>query len=237
MQIFAVQIGVVVKCPVYGLQALVVPRVSWMVRGNVERRVREIAACGGDLVKVCASPGVVSPSDHLENRDFTLEELEAICDEAAGRGMYVAAHAHSQSGIRLAIQSGVKDIQHISFMNEELAELAYAKGCTVTPTAWVNHCLLESGEFDEFITSKIEAVAETHARAVKVAHSSGLKLLAGTDPVLRDMHGRNYMELAALIREGVPPLGAWYGATGQAAQQIGQGDTGGTRRGAAEQTF
>ena len=203
-------------------------RPSSIVDGPWEcrKRVREIAACGGDLVKICASPGVVSPSDHLEHRDFTLEEMDAICDEAAGRGMYVAAHAHSHSGIRLAIESGVKDIQHISFMDEELAELAYAKGCRVTPTSWVGQRLLESGEFNEFITSKVQAVSESHARAVKVAHASGLNLLAGTDPVLSDMHGRNYMELVALIREGVPPMAAWFGATGLAAEQLGLTDTG-----------
>ncbi len=203
-------------------------RPSSIVDGPWEcrKRVREIAACGGDLVKICASPGVVSPTDHLEHRDFTLEEMEAICDEAAGRGMYVAAHAHSRSGIRLAIQAGVKDIQHISFMDEELAELAYAKGCRVTPTSWVGQRLLQSGEFNEFITAKVQAVSESHARAVKVAHASGLKLLAGTDPVLPDMHGRNYMELVALIHEGVPPLAAWYGATGLAAEQLGLMDTG-----------
>ncbi len=203
-------------------------RPSSIVDGPWEcrKRVREIAACGGDLVKICASPGVVSPSDHLEHRDFTLEEMEAICDEAAGRGMYVAAHAHSHSGIRMAIESGVKDIQHISFMDEALAELAYAKGCRVTPTSWVGQRLLQSGEFNEFITSKVQAVSESHARAVKVAHASGLKLLAGTDPVLPDMHGRNYMELVALIQEGVPSLAAWFGATGLAAEQLGLMDTG-----------
>lgn len=203
-------------------------RPSSIVDGPWEcrKRVREIAACGGDLVKICASPGVVSPSDHLEHRDFTLEEMDAICDEAAGRGMYVAAHAHSHSGIRLAIESGVKDIQHISFMDEELAELAYAKGCRVTPTSWVGQRLLQSGEFNEFITSKVQAASKSHARAVKVAHASGLKLLVGTDPVLSDMHGRNYMELVALIQEGVPPLSAWFGATGLAAEQLGLTDTG-----------
>ncbi len=203
-------------------------RPSSIVDGPWEcrKRVREIAACGGDLVKICASPGVVSPSDHLEHRDFTLEEMDAICDEAAGRGMYVAAHAHSHSGIRLAIESGVKDIQHISFMDEELAELAYVKGCRVTPTSWVGQRLLQSGEFNEFITSKVQAVSESHARAVKVAHASGLKLLAGTDPVLSDMHGRNYMELVALIHEGVPALSAWFGGTGLAAEQLGLTDTG-----------
>ena len=208
-------------------------RPSSIVDGPWEcrKRVREIAACGGDLVKICASPGVISPTDHLEHRDFTLEEMEAICDEAAGRGMYVAAHAHSQSGIRLAIESGVKDLQHISFMNEELAELAYAKGCTVTPTSWVGQRLLQSGEFNEFITSKVQAVSESHARAVKVAHANGLKILAGTDPVLSNMHGRNYMELVALIQEGVPPLAAWFGGTGLAAEQLGLTDTGTVREG------
>ncbi len=203
-------------------------RPSSIVDGPWEcrKRVREIGACGGDLVKVCASPGVVSPTDHLEHRDFTREELEAICDEAAGRGMYVAAHAHSHSGIRLAIESGVKDIQHISFMDAELAELAYAKGCRVTPTSWVGQRLAQSGKFNKFITSKIQAVSESHARAVKTAYASGLNLLAGTDPVLPDMHGRNYMELVALIQEGVPPLAAWFGATGLAAQQLGLADTG-----------
>ena len=203
-------------------------RPSSIVDGPWEcrKRVREISACGGDLVKICASPGVVSPTDHLEHRDFTLEEMDAICDEAAGRGMYVAAHAHSQSGIRLAIQSGVKDIQHISFMDEELAELAYAQGCRVTPTSWVGQRLLQSGEFNDFITSKVQAVSESHARAVKVAYKSGLKILAGTDPVLPDMHGRNYMELVALIQEGVPSLAAWFGATGLAAEQLGLTDTG-----------
>ncbi len=203
-------------------------RPSSIVDGPWEcrKRVREIAACGGDLVKICASPGVVSPTDHLEHRDFTLEEIEAICDEAAGRGMYVAAHAHSRSGIRLAIEAGVKDIQHISFMDEELAELAYAKGCRVTPTSWVGQRLLQSGQFNEFITSKVRAVSESHARAVKVAHASGLKILAGTDPVLPDMHGRNYMELVALIQEGIPSLTAWFGATGLAAEQLDLSDTG-----------
>jgi len=203
-------------------------RPSSIVDGPWEcrKRVREIAACGGDLVKICASPGVISPTDHLEHRDFTSEEMDAICDEAAGRGMYVAGHAHSRNGIRMAIESGVKDIQHISFMNEELAELAYAKGCIVTPTSWVGQRLAQADEFNEHIRSKVQAVSESHAQAVKVAHASGLKLLAGTDPVLPDMHGRNYMELVALIQEGVPPLTAWFGATGLAAEQLGLTDTG-----------
>ena len=207
-------------------------RPSSIVDGPWEcrKRVREISACGGDLVKICASPGVVSPTDHLEHRDFTLEEMEAICDEAAGRGMYVAAHAHSHSGIRLAIESGVKDIQHISFMDEALAELAYAKGCTSdanflgrTATSCNQASLMN------LLPPKSKRCRKAMHERSKVAHASGLKLLAGTDPVLPDMHGRNYMELVALIQEGVPLLSGvvWCDGIGcAAARSHGYGNSG-----------
>ena len=190
------------------------------------KRVREIAACGGDLVKICASPGVVSPTDKLEHRDFTAAEIHAICDEAAARGLYVAAHAHSHHGIALAIEHGVKDIQHISFLDEPLAEKAYAKGCTVTPTSWISQALTEADNLSPFIKQKVQQVSEVHSTAVRIAAASGLTMLAGTDPVLPGMHGRNYMELVALMNDGVSPLAAWYGGTGLAGQQIGQEDAG-----------
>ncbi len=190
------------------------------------KRVREIAACGADLVKICASPGVVSPGDKLEHRDFTAQEIDAICDEAAGRGLYVAGHAHSRSGIALSIEHGVQDIQHISFLDETLAEQAYVKGCTVTPTSWVTQALSEAKGWSDLVQQKIQQVTEAHSQAVRIAHGSGLKMLAGTDPVLPDMHGRNYMELVALMNDGIPALTAWYGATGLAAKQIAQDEVG-----------
>ena len=203
-------------------------RPSSIVDGPWEcrKRVREIAACGADLVKICASPGVVSPTDKLEHRDFTAGEIEAICDEAAARGLYVAAHAHSWSGIALAIENGVKDIQHISFLDEALAEKAYAKGCAVTPTSWISQALIEAKDLNPFVKEKVRQVTEVHSQAVRIAHTSGLNILAGTDPVLPGMHGRNYMELVSLTRDGIPSLAAWYGATGLAAEQIGQDDSG-----------
>ena len=203
-------------------------RPSSIVDGPWEcrKRVREIAACGGDLVKICTSPGVVSPSDKLEHRDFTQAEIEAICDEAAGRGMMVAAHAHSRHGIELAIASGVHDIQHISFLNESLAEKAYAKGCTVTPTSWINYELPKADDLSPFVAEKVRQVTQAHADAVRIAQASGLNMIAGTDPILPHMHGRNYMEIVSLIKDGLPPLAAWYSGTGLAAERIGQDDAG-----------
>jgi imidazolonepropionase-like amidohydrolase len=203
-------------------------RPSSIVDGPWEcrKRVREIAACGADLIKICASPGIASPGDALEHRDFTGEEIAAICDEAEARGLRVAAHAHSQNGIALAIEHGVHDLQHISFMDERLAEKAHKKGCTVTPTSWVMEELPMARGLSPFVMEKVRKAGETHRAAVKAAGKSGLKILAGTDPVLPGMHGRNYLEIAALARDGLTPLAAWHAMTGAAAAEIGQLDAG-----------
>ena len=193
---------------------------------DCRKRVREIAACGADLIKVCASPGVASPSDHLEHREFTVEELTAICDEASARGLRVAAHAHSHSGLELAIDCGVHDLQHISFLDERLVERAAEKGCTVTPTSWVVRHLCQSEGLDPFVMEKARKVAEHHDRAVQHARSGDLPILAGTDPVMPGMHGRNFMEIVHLVEDGLEPLRAWYAATGLAAREIGQEDAG-----------
>lgn len=190
------------------------------------KRVREIAACGADFIKLCTSPGVASPSDKLEHQDFTPEEIQAICDEASARGLKVAAHAHSQTGISLAINNGVHDIQHISFMDERLVEAAHAKGCTVTPTSWIIDALTKEEKLSDFVREKVKKVAEVHAKAVQFASKGGLKILAGTDAVLPGMHGQNYLEIASLIADGLTPLQAWHGATGLAADEIGESDTG-----------
>jgi imidazolonepropionase-like amidohydrolase len=193
---------------------------------SCRKRIREIAACGADLVKICASPGVVSPTDKLEHRDFTAQEIDAICDEAAARGLYVAAHAHSHHGIELAIDHGVRDIQHISFLDERLAEKAQHKGCVVTPTSWVTQSLSHAQGLSKFVKKKVKQVGEAHARSVRMAYESGLPILAGTDPVLPHMHGRNYMEMVSLIHDGIDPLSAWYSATGLAGKWVGQADAG-----------
>lgn len=203
-------------------------RPSSIVDGPWEcrKRVRELAACGADLIKICSSPGVASPSDHLECRDFSPEEVEAIVDEAHARGLQVAAHAHSRRGIELAIRSGVHDIQHISFMDEELVDLASERNCVVTPTSWVMAELQTADGLSDFVMDKVKKVAEVHAEATRYAAKGGLPILMGTDPVLPGMHGTNGLEIDALIKEGLHHLAAWHGTTGLAALHIGTPDTG-----------
>jgi imidazolonepropionase-like amidohydrolase len=203
-------------------------RPSSLIDGPWEcrKRVRELAACGADLIKVCASPGVASPGDKLEHREFHPEELRAICEEAEARGLRVAAHAHSASGIELALENGVHDLQHISFLDERLVELAHAKGASVTPTSWTLDELTRAEGLLPQVMEKVRQVNAHHAHAVQHALEGELPILMGTDAVWPGMHGRNWMELTHLMRDGLPTLRAWYGATGLAARELGVGDTG-----------
>lgn len=203
-------------------------RPSSIVDGPLEcrKRVRELAACGADFVKICTSSGVASPNDSFSHEDLGVDEIAAICDEARKRGMYVAAHAHTKKGIKMAIMAGVKDIQHISFLDDEVGNLAHKHNCIVTPTSWIIREYNQIKNISPFVKEKLEMVAASHKQAVQAAYRSGLDILAGTDPFLPGMHGNNFMEIAALVAEGLPPLVAWYGATGLAAKHINLQDSG-----------
>ena len=98
-------------------------------------------------------------------------------------------------------------------------ELADRRGCTVTPTSWVVNDLPAAEGLSAAVMDKARQVAEVHGRAVDFARRGGLRILAGTDPVLPGMHGRNYMELVHLVRDGLDPLAAWHGMTGLAAAE------------------
>jgi imidazolonepropionase-like amidohydrolase len=193
---------------------------------DARKRVRELAGCGADLIKLCTSAGVASPSDGLDDRDLHPEEIAAICDEAAARGLRVAAHSHSAAGCKLAVENGVHDLQHISFLDEEGMAMAHARDATVTPTSWIIHELQTAPGLSDFVRDKARQAMESHAHAVDLARRGGLRILGGTDPVLPGMHGRNFMELVYLVKDGLDPLQAWWGMTGLAAQEIGQDDAG-----------
>src|SRR5260370_20516481 len=73
----------------------------------VQHKTREIIKYGADLIKICATGGVLSHGDNPQASQYTLGEMKAIVADAHRLGRKVAAHAHGAEGIRWASGAGV----------------------------------------------------------------------------------------------------------------------------------
>jgi imidazolonepropionase-like amidohydrolase len=97
--------------------------------------VREILRAGAEVIKVCSTGGVLSPTDHPEFTQFSLEELQVMVQEAEYRnGIKVMAHAQGKEGIKNAVLAGIHSIEHGIFVDEECMELMLARGTFLVPT-------------------------------------------------------------------------------------------------------
>ena len=85
---------------------------------NVQHKVREIIKYGADVIKICATGGVLSKGDDPNASQFTLEEMKAIVAEAHRLGRKVAAHAHGAEGVRWASDAGVDSVEHGHLMDD-----------------------------------------------------------------------------------------------------------------------
>ena len=94
---------------------------------------------GARHIKIMASGGVSSPTDRLENLQFSEEELRAIVEEAKNAGVYCAAHAYTAEAVARAVRCGVRSIEHGNYADRAtLRHLRDAGGflagpCWLTP--------------------------------------------------------------------------------------------------------
>lgn len=154
---------------------------------------------GADFIKVMASGGVLSQRDRPEYRQFTLEELKAIVDEANAVGKWVHAHAEGKIGIINSAKAGIKVIAHGDMMDEEAANEVLKAGSVVIPTFAIDYALLEKGSelgVPEWGMKKIKELYEIHVENARLAYKMGIKLATGTDfSGGVGKHGDNAMEL------------------------------------------
>ena len=95
---------------------------------EARRRVRNMRKYGAEVIKICATGGVFSRGSSPGAQQMTLQEMQAVVEEAHAAGMKVAAHAHGASGIRQALEAGVDTIEHVSLVDDEGIRLAVRKG-------------------------------------------------------------------------------------------------------------
>ena len=90
---------------------------------------------GADVIKVCASGGVLSLGDAVDTPQLTQAEMDALVDEAHHLRKRTAAHAHGAQAAKVAIRAGIDSIEHGSFLDDEAVGMMKAKGTYLVPTA------------------------------------------------------------------------------------------------------
>ncbi len=197
----------------------------WAVR----QKVRENKKYGADVIKFCATGGVLSKGTNPGMRQYTLEEMQAIVDEAHMQGMPVAAHAHGTEGILFAIKAGVDSIEHTSLIDEEGLKLAKANGTFLSINAYTPKYMVANGEAIGILPeslAKARNLAEKRLQTYSDAIKANAKIVFGSDSGTYP-HGDNARQFSVYVELGMSPMQAIQSATTVAAESLGwQGDTG-----------
>src|SRR5499427_2730086 len=177
---------------------------------EVRKAVRYQIKHGAQLIKVCASGGVMSHTGPAGAQQYSTEELRAIVDEAHRAGLRVAAHAHGDDGIRAALEAGIDCIEHGSLMSDDTLDLLIELGRFLVPTTYLADGMDVSNAAPE-LQAKAAEVFPRAKETVSKAIARGAK---------------NARELIALVDRGMTPVQAIRAATTVAADLIDVDDRG-----------
>ncbi len=191
---------------------------------GVRRTVREVLRAGADVIKICSTGGVMSPTDHPEFTQFSPEELDVIVREAAyRRGVKVMAHAQGTEGIKNAVRAGVHSIEHGIYLDDEAIELMVERGVFLVPTLLAAAAILEIGEgggMAAHAVRKAREVVDAHRDSIARAYRAGVKIAMGTDAGVMP-HGTNLRELGLMAGLGMSPMEVIVATTKTAAECLG----------------
>ena len=197
---------------------------------GVQRKTREVIKYGADVVKICATGGVLSKGDDPQASQYTLEEMKAIVADAHRLGRKVAAHAHGAQGILWATEAGVDSIEHGSYIDDAAITAMKQHGTYLVPTMYLQTWMLENAQsigLPPMYAGKMRQVTEVARKNVSHAFASGVKVAFGTDAAVYP-HGLNAHEFNVYVQMGMTPIQAIQTATVNAADLLGWSDRIGT---------
>ena len=190
---------------------------------EARKKVRENRKFGADLIKFCATGGVMSKNTDVNAKQFTFQEMEAIVDEAHNHGMKVAAHAHGLEGIKTAINAGVDSVEHSSFIDEETIMLAIKNDVFLSMDIYVSDYILGEGALNGILEESLEKERKTgrlQRENFRKAVNLGAKITFGTDAGIFE-HGNNARQFKYMVKWGMTSLQAIQASTIVAADLLG----------------
>ena len=194
----------------------------------VQAKVREVIKYGADLIKICATGGVLSKGDDPQASQYTREEMVAIVADAHRLGRKVAAHAHGAQGVLWASEAGVDSIEHASYIDDPSIAAMKKYGTYLVPTAYLIDWMMQNGHLPDIYQQKMKDVSSVEKVNVKKAIAAGVKVALGTDAAVFP-HGLNARELDVYVNQfDMMPLTALQTATINAADLMGWSDRAGS---------
>lgn len=198
--------------------------------GGCLKAVRIQLRKGAEIIKYCASGGVMSFLDDPIHQQFSQEEQNTIVDEASRADRAVAAHCHGAVGIKSALEAGVTTIEHGSYLDEDLAQLMIEKDAILVPTRLIIEKIISSAEaagVPEYALVKGRNVANHHKEAMKIAVKAGVKIAMGTDYGVSGLNsllpwGENAQELKYYVAAGMSTSEALVTTTGNGPLTLGK---------------
>ena len=192
----------------------------WEVRAVI----RKLANQHVDAIKILSSGAVLEHGSNPDSQEFTMEELQAAVDEANHFGLRVAAHAHSNQGIKNAIRAGVASVEHAENMDDESIALAKQHGTYLDMDVYDEQCIEdEAGRGAipvDFVTSNA-GLGLKQQESFRKAVLAGVKMSFGTDSGVCP-YGQSGLQFAYMVKYGMTPMQAIQSATSSAADLLGQ---------------
>jgi imidazolonepropionase-like amidohydrolase len=190
--------------------------------------VRYNVKYGADVIKICASGGVLSPTDEVDVPQLTQTELNALVEEAHTLHRKTAAHSHGAESSKRAIRAGIDSIEHGTFLDDEAMRMMHDHGVYLVPTLAVRIGLAES-KFPPLVRTKADLAVKQQDAMVKRAVELGVKIALGTDAAVYP-HGSNAVEFQLMAADGLTTAQSLQAGTIAAADLLGLKDTVGSLR-------
>jgi imidazolonepropionase-like amidohydrolase len=191
---------------------------------QIRAAVRYQAKYGADVIKTCATGGVLSEGDAVGVPQYTHDELKALVDEATKLERKVAAHAHGTEGIKIAVRAGVSSIEHGSFLDDEGAKMMAQRGTFLVPTLSAGEAAenaAKTGVLKGLRAAKALAAAQAMRKSIKYAIENKVPIALGTDAGVSH-HGANGHEFTLMVQwGGMTPMQSIVAGTSNAAKLLG----------------
>jgi len=185
---------------------------------------------GADVIKICATGGVLSEGDAVGAQQYSLEEMRAIVETAHRADRKVAAHAHGNEGIKEALRAGVDSIEHGSTLDQEAIDLFKKTGAYLVPTMMAGEAVENQAKEGALTGERAEKalhIAPISRASYKMAAAAGVKIALGSDSGVFP-HGRQGREFVLMAENGLSPMDAILAGTRNAADLLGLGNEIGT---------